>query len=151
MRYIASPNSRSCRTSLLRRIYFFVQLWRLVFLEPAGVQGPNVPHFKGLICDYMELTAQGRDSTFTFRHALLKKAILHLKRANMPFFLSICVCMYWSSGLLNQSLLDGLADWAVQAGLNQINQFFAKYPHFSSSKFIFLTLKPQNRKNSLNH
>ena len=51
--------------------------------------------------------------------------------------------MYCSSGLLNQVLLDGLADWAVQAGLNQINQFFTKYQHFSSSKFRFLTLKQQ--------
>ena len=59
--------------------------------------------------------------------------------------------MYCSSGLLNQIMLDGLADWAVQAGLNQINQFFTKYPHFSSSEFIFLTLKPQQFKNSLNH
>ena len=32
--------------------------------------------------------AQGRDITFIMGHALLKKAILHLKRANMPFFLS---------------------------------------------------------------
>ena len=30
---------------------------------------------------------------------------------------------------------------AVQADLNQINQFFAKYPHFSGSKFTFLTIK----------
>ena len=36
---------------------------------------------------------QGRGSTFCLCHALLKKAILHLKRANMPFFLSICVEM----------------------------------------------------------
>ena len=35
--------------------------------------------------------AQGRDTTFIMGHALLKNVILHLKRANMPFFLSICV------------------------------------------------------------
>ena len=57
--------------------------------------------------------------------------------------------MYCSSGLLNQVLLDGLADWAVQAGLNQINQFFAKYPHFSGSKFTFLTIKTKKILNSL--
>ena len=34
---------------------------------------------------------QGRDTTFIMGHAHLKKAILLLKRANMPFFLSICV------------------------------------------------------------
>ena len=60
-------------------------------------------------------------------------------------------CMYSSTGLLNQIILDPLADWAVQAGRNQINQIFVKYPHFSSNKFIFLTLKPQIFKNSLYH
>ena len=36
--------------SLLRRIrFFFFQLWRLVTLEPLGVQGRNLPRFKGLI------------------------------------------------------------------------------------------------------
>ena len=30
-------------------------------------------------------------STFIMGHALLKKAILHLKRANVSFLLSICV------------------------------------------------------------
>ncbi len=55
-----------------------VQLRRLVFLEPMGVQRRYVHHFEGLISGKVELEAQGRDSTFTFHHALLKKAILHL-------------------------------------------------------------------------
>ena len=38
---------------------------------------------------------------------------------------------------------------AVQADLNQINEFFLKYPHFSSSKLLFFTLKPQNFKDFL--
>ena len=46
------------------------------FLEPLGVQRCYVPHLKGLISGNLELTAQGRDSTFTFRHAYLKQAIL---------------------------------------------------------------------------
>ena len=50
-------------------------------------------------------------------------------------------CMYSSTDLVNQILLDGLADWAVQAGRNQINQIFVKYPRFSSRKFIILTIK----------
>ena len=54
--------------------------------------------------------------------------------------------MYSSTGLVNQIILDALADWAVQAGRNQINQIFVKYPGFSSNKFIFLTLKPQIKK-----
>ena len=47
----------------------------LVFLEPLGVQRRYVPHFKGLISGKVELEAQGRDSTFTFCHAHLKKAM----------------------------------------------------------------------------
>ena len=73
------------RKSLLRRIYFlFFQLWRLVFLEPPRVRERNVPHLKGLISDKLEPTAQGRNSTFTFLHALLKKAILHHKTPKSP-------------------------------------------------------------------
>ena len=48
---------------------------RLVFLDQLGVQKRNVPHFKGLIYAKVELEAQGRDSTFTICHALLKIAI----------------------------------------------------------------------------
>ena len=61
-------------------MFSIVQLWRLVFLEPLGVQRCHVPHFKGLIYDKVELEAQGRDSTFAICHVLVKKAILHLKR-----------------------------------------------------------------------
>ncbi len=48
----------------------------MVFLEPLGVQRRYVPHFKGLISVKVDLEAQVRDSTFTFCHAQLKKAIL---------------------------------------------------------------------------
>ena len=36
-----------------------------------GVQRRHVTHFKGLIYAKVDLEAQGRDSTFTFCHALL--------------------------------------------------------------------------------
>ena len=49
-----------------------------------GVQRRYVPHLKGLIYGKVEPEAQGRDSTFTFRHAQWKKAILHLKRPKVP-------------------------------------------------------------------
>ena len=64
----------------LKRTFFFsiVQLWQLVFLEPLGVRESNVPHFKGIISANLNPRAHGRDGTFTFCHALLKKAILHL-------------------------------------------------------------------------
>ena len=38
-----------------------------------GVQRSHVPHFKGLIYAKVDLEAQGRDSTFTFCYAQLKK------------------------------------------------------------------------------
>ena len=53
----------------------FVQIRRLVFLEPLGVQRRYVPHFKGLIRAKVDLEAQGRDTTFTICHTLLKKTI----------------------------------------------------------------------------
>ena len=53
--------------------------------------------FKGLISGNLEPTARGRDSTFTFCHALLKKAVLQGKRANRPdIFSSQCTwCDPW--------------------------------------------------------
>ena len=55
--------------------FFFVfSTLQLVFLEPLGVQRRYVPQLKGLIRGNLELTAPGRDSTFTLRHALKKKA-----------------------------------------------------------------------------
>ena len=47
-------------------------------LEPMGVQGHTVSHFKGLINAKVYLEAQGRDITLIMGHALLKKAVLLL-------------------------------------------------------------------------
>ena len=59
------------------RTYFrFSTLTARIF---GTVQRRYVPHLKGIIRGNLELAAQGRDSTFTFHHPLLKKAILHLK------------------------------------------------------------------------
>ena len=62
-------------------------------MEPKGVQRRYVPHLKGLISGKVELEAQGRDSTFIICYALLKKAILHYKRALASFVLSTTVNM----------------------------------------------------------
>ena len=56
-----------------------------------GVQRHNVPHFKGLISADSNPRAQERDGTFTFCHALVKKSILHLEMATVPFFLNMAV------------------------------------------------------------
>ena len=105
MRYIRSLNSQwfqkhqpsklnNQKKSTKTDFFSIVQLWRLVFLEPLGVQRRYVPHFKGLISGKVELEAQGRDSTFTFHHALLKKAILLHKRAPICWLMSMCVPLH---------------------------------------------------------
>ena len=61
-------------------------------MEPLEVQRRYVPHFKGLISVKVDLEAQWRDSTFNLYHTLLKKAILHLKRAKGVFiFFGDCI------------------------------------------------------------
>ena len=56
-----------------------------------GVQRHNVPHFKGLIVLYLNSRISMRGSTFTFCHGLMKKAILLLKMADVPFDLLLAV------------------------------------------------------------
>ena len=56
-----------------------------------GVQRHTVPNFKGLIELYLDFQAQGRDSTFTICHALVKRAILHYKKAYGRFVFSTTV------------------------------------------------------------
>ena len=61
-------------------------------MEPLGVQRRYVPHFKDLISGNLDFEAQGRDSTFTFLHALLKKTILLHKRAyRFVTFALLCI------------------------------------------------------------
>ena len=74
---------RSKKTSVLVLKQMFFQLfnfdsWYFWNHCALGVQRRYVPHFKGLISAKVELEAQGRESTFTFCHALWNKAILHL-------------------------------------------------------------------------
>jgi len=64
--------------------FIFFKFDASYFLEPPGVQRCYVPHFKGLICGNLKLTAQRCDSILTFHHTLLKKAILQGKRVNRP-------------------------------------------------------------------
>ena len=59
--------------------------------DPVEVQKRTVSHFKGLF-----KTFEMKYSTFLYSywiglHVHFKKAILHLKRATIPFLLSLCV------------------------------------------------------------
>ena len=73
-----------------------------------GVQRRHVPHFKGLIYAKVDLEAQGRDSTFTFCHAQLKKAILHLEKGKgAKTFSSLCILcfkIHFTQGVLKRRL-----------------------------------------------
>ena len=90
-------SSTLVRKSLLGRISFtYFQLWRLAIFEPVGVQRHKVPHFKGLISANLNLRAQGCDSTFTFCHVLLKKAILLNKRPKVSYSFSLTVSIGFS-------------------------------------------------------
>ena len=81
------------KESLLKRIFSpYFKLWRPASLEPMGVRRHYVSHFKGLISDQRPSEVRGRDTTFTLFNALLKKAILHYKRAIICRVLSMAVC-----------------------------------------------------------
>ena len=58
-----------------------------------GVQEHTIAHFKALINAKVDLEVQGRDTTFTFHHAHVKKAVLHHKMAIGPLLLLICVSL----------------------------------------------------------
>ena len=58
-----------------------------------GAQRRYVPNLKGLICGKVELKGQGLDTTFIMGQALLKKAILLLKMANVRVDLLIAVSL----------------------------------------------------------
>ena len=83
-------------SSALRRTSFsYFYLWRLVIFEPVGVQRPYVPHLKALICGYLEPEVQGRGSTLSIDHALLKIGVLYGKsRFSDLFFPPL---YYWMS------------------------------------------------------
>ena len=81
-----------------------------------GAQRHNVPHFKGLIMLYLDFEAQGRGSTFTFCHAHLKKAILHLKMATVRFDLNTAVCGHI------QFLLRNVPEKDLNAGAHPLSK-----------------------------
>ena len=87
---------RSKKTFVLgvkQRFFSNVQLWRLVSLHPVGVQRRTVPHFNRLKTVKMR-NSMSLYSYWIGLHIHFKKAILHLKRATVRFYLSICVYRY---------------------------------------------------------
>ena len=127
-------------------ILSYFQLWRLVIFEPVGVQRHNVPHFKGLISADSNPRAQGHDGTFTFCHALVKKSILHLEMATVPFFLNtavlttylleflmICKLNYWVPVPATLDILSFQP--ACWRGLS-LTQLVGKFLHVISQPFF---------------
>ena len=89
------------KESLLKRIFSpYFKIWWPASLEPMGHWRHYVSHFKGLISDQRPSDVQGRNTTFTLFHTLLKKAILHYKKAIVCSHLSMAVYRGFDSLLL---------------------------------------------------
>ena len=63
---------------LIWQIFFDLQLWPLIFLQPLDLQGCTVPHLKDMIHICSETESQGHGITFN-------KIYLH---SNYPYFIS---------------------------------------------------------------
>ena len=61
--------------------------------EPLGVQKCYIPHWKAQTFICLEPEVQGRGSTSTMCHALLKKVILHYTSVAVLFDLNIAECV----------------------------------------------------------
>ena len=80
-------------------IYFILSNLTVVILEPVSVQRRCVPHLKGLIYVYLETPNWRAWHHFYYGSCPLKKAILHLKRANGRLILQGTVFWFWLSRL----------------------------------------------------
>ena len=63
-----------------------------------GVERRYVPHFKALICGYSEPEVQGRGSTLSICHTLLKIGVLYEKSRFSdlffpPLYIYVCICI----------------------------------------------------------
>ena len=64
-----------------------LKLWRLVTFEPLKVEQSYIPLLKALMYGISASGAQGRDSTLSICHALLKNALLLSEIAKRPTFI----------------------------------------------------------------
>ena len=85
------------RKSLLRRIrFFFFQLWRLVSWELLGVQGRNLPHFKGLIDANWKSSSSRMWWQYYYLPRPLEKGHFTPKMAKGVIFIFLnCICWYY--------------------------------------------------------
>ena len=81
-----------------------LKLWRLVTFEPLKVEQSYIPLLKALMYGISASGAQGRDSTLSICHALLKNALLLSEIAKRPTFIfgnCICILLSWDLTSLN--------------------------------------------------
>ena len=81
-----------------------LKLWRLVTFEPLKVEQSYIPLLKALMYGISASGAQGRDSTLSICHALLKNALLLSEIAKRPTFI-FGNCMYCIDFILNCRIL----------------------------------------------
>ena len=87
---------------LLKRTFFSnVQLWRLVFLDPVGVQRHTVPHFKGLLkLDWNQKRPRAWQHFYPPPRPLEKGHFIRQNLKKSSFFERHCRCkmafFYWA-------------------------------------------------------
>ena len=80
-------NNQKTSILLLKRTFFSnIQLWRMVFFNPVGIQKRTVSHFKGLFKTFKMRYSMFLYSNWIGLHVHFKKAILHLKRATVSLY-----------------------------------------------------------------
>ena len=77
--------------------FSFFQLWRLVVLEPPGVQEHNIPHFKGLInADWKSLSSRAWRKYYYPLHPLEKGHFTPKTAKGVIFiFLNCSWILFW--------------------------------------------------------
>ena len=85
---------KNARFSTKTDVFFsIVQIWRLVFLEPMGVQRLTVPHLKGLIKLYLEPLRWRAWRYFFFAPRPLEKSHFTPKNCDCPDTIYSSQCM----------------------------------------------------------
>ena len=98
--------------SLAERCNFYAYILYSILI--TGFIYPVVAHWAWHPCGWLYINGF---------HDFAGSAVVHLTGGKQKNHFEMLSCMYGSSGLLNQIVLDGLADWTEQASLIQINQF----------------------------
>ena len=153
MRYITSLNSqwfqkyepsnlkkwKYLRFPYLNGLFFIVQLWRLVFLEPLEVQRRNVSHFKGLIVFYLDSRRSKALQNFYLLSRPLGKGHFTPKMAKCPrISVPKCICSYSGAKNKRHKILCKIGKSVVALWKPTLWDFSFKWQ--KNEPFLFLLL-----------